>query len=161
MLAFILVILFIWGGHDALQHYKAEKYANKVVYNKDTSFFDFMFSNHPIITITSLVLIILIVIYAIISCFPGHKEQKYYNTSYSYVNETCNYHGCGDRRTEGSLYCYKHTCSVDGCYNQANGNTMFKYCDRHQRELTCAVDGCCADRYRDSIYCNMHYPDGK
>jgi len=75
--------------------------------------------------------------------------------------KTCAYDNCPDYVIEGSKYCYRHTCSVDGCYNQANENTMFKYCNKHQSELTCAVDGCHADRYRDSIYCNMHYPDGK
>jgi len=73
----------------------------------------------------------------------------------------CSRSGCSDRTKSGSNYCYRHTCSVDGCVNPANTNTMFEYCNSHQKSLTCSVDGCWADRYMDSIYCGMHYPDGK
>lgn len=51
MAAFVLVILFIWGGNEALQEYKAEKYAKKKVYGEDIGFFSFMISNHPFILI--------------------------------------------------------------------------------------------------------------
>lgn len=65
MAAIILLILFIWCGNEALQEYKAEKYANKAVYGFDTDFFDFMFSNHPVISIG----VILLIIILIASCF--------------------------------------------------------------------------------------------
>lgn len=88
MAIFILVILFICGGYEACQHYKAEKYANKVVHNKDTSFFDFMFSNHPIITITVIILIILIIASVIMSFTSVNKcprcGQTWYGDGYCF-----------------------------------------------------------------------------
>ncbi len=93
-------------------------------------------------------------------CFGCQAKQAQVKAGLDKKNH-CAYQSCPDYVTDGSKYCFRHTCYVDGCYNQANESTLFKYCDRHEKELTCAVDGCCADRYKDSIYCNMHYPDGK
>ena len=61
MAAIILLIMFIWCGHEALQAYKAEKYANKVVYGLDTGFFSFMISNHPLISIGAILLLIALI----------------------------------------------------------------------------------------------------
>lgn len=89
------------------------------------------------------------------------KEPTNTDEPYTYIGGKCSYQSCGDARTEGSKYCFTHTCYVDGCYNKSNTNTLFKYCNKHERELTCAVKGCCANRYMDSQYCGAHYPDGK
>ena len=61
MAAFILVILFVWGGHDAFQHYKAEKYAKKVVHGLDIDFFSFMLTNHPLIFIGGIFTLIIVI----------------------------------------------------------------------------------------------------
>lgn len=61
MAAFIIIILFIWGGYEAIQHYNAEKYAKKKVYGKNVNFFAFMFQNHPIISILGIFAIILLI----------------------------------------------------------------------------------------------------
>ena len=35
---FILIILFIWGGYEALKHYSAEKYAKEKVHGEKIGF---------------------------------------------------------------------------------------------------------------------------
>lgn len=57
---FILIILFIWGGYEALKHYSAEKYAKEKVHGEKIGFFGFMFSNHPLIFIGGAFLLIFI-----------------------------------------------------------------------------------------------------
>lgn len=58
----LLIIAAIIIIKEAFQEYRAEKYANRKVYNKDTDFFDFMFLNHPYIIIGGIVFIILCII---------------------------------------------------------------------------------------------------
>lgn len=67
MVAFILLILFIWGGYEALKHYDAEKYAKKKVYGENIGFFSFMISNHPLILVGGIFLLILIIAIGICS----------------------------------------------------------------------------------------------
>lgn len=61
MVAFILVILFFWGGYEALQHYKAEKYAKRKIYGEDIEFINFMLTNHPIIFIGGIFALIIVI----------------------------------------------------------------------------------------------------
>ena len=59
---FVLIVTAVWLFVDAIKGYKAEKYAQKTVFNRDISFFDFMCSHHPIMATCMILLIILIVI---------------------------------------------------------------------------------------------------
>ena len=67
MLAIILFGFFIISGYEALKHYDAEKYAKKRAYNQNISFIDFMFSNHPGVSIVTVILIIAIILAAVSS----------------------------------------------------------------------------------------------
>lgn len=58
----ILIVVVIWLFIDANKEYKAEKYAQKTVFNRDISYFSFMCSRHPIMAVCMIFLIILIVI---------------------------------------------------------------------------------------------------
>lgn len=71
----------------------------------------------------------------------------------------CEYSACGGNRADGSRYCSRHTCSEAGCYSQSNTSTMFRYCDKHEEELTCIEPECYAPKYRyaKSDYCKTHY----
>ena len=45
----LLIIVALWLMNDAMNGYKAARHAQKVVYNRDLSFIDYMVMNHPII----------------------------------------------------------------------------------------------------------------
>ncbi len=67
MAAFILVIVFILCGREALQHYKAEKYAMKVVHGVDIDFFGFMLEKHPLIFIGGIFAFIIVIAMCFVS----------------------------------------------------------------------------------------------
>lgn len=57
-----LAIVLIICAVEAIKEYKAEKYAQKKVCNKDVNFFDFMLGNHPFLLIGGIILIICFVV---------------------------------------------------------------------------------------------------
>lgn len=65
MAVFFIILLFIWGGYEAIQHYNAEKYARNKVYGEGLDFFGFMLSEHPIISIVVIILVIGFVLFAL------------------------------------------------------------------------------------------------
>lgn len=62
MLVLIIVVGFILCGYGAIQHYNSEKYAKRKVYGTNVNFFDFMFSNYPIISTAVVVFVILLIL---------------------------------------------------------------------------------------------------
>ena len=58
----LLIIVALWLINDAMNGYKAARHAQKVVYNRDLSFIDYMVMNHPIMTICIAILLLLAVI---------------------------------------------------------------------------------------------------
>lgn len=62
MLAIIIVVMLILLCREAFQHYNAEKYAQKVVYDRNINFFDFMLSEHPFLFIGGVIFLILVFI---------------------------------------------------------------------------------------------------
>ena len=88
--------------------------------------------------------------------YEGSHSGQYYSS-----RKTCAYSNCDSECVDGGSYCIRHTCTVSSCAKQATTNTLFKYCYTHEKELTCAVTGCHGNRYMTSIYCNLHYPNGK
>ena len=86
-----------------------------------------------------------------------HKDTDTIQSTAS--GNECVYSNCGGNRTTGSRFCSRHTCSSDGCYSQSNTSTMFRYCDKHEEELTCIEPECYAPKYEyaDSDYCKTHY----
>ena len=65
----ILIVVVIWLFVDAFKGYKAEKYAQKTVFNCDIYFFDFMCSHHPIVATCMILFFILIVIAIVLHLF--------------------------------------------------------------------------------------------
>ena len=59
---FLLIIVALWLLNDAMNGYKAERHAQKAVYNRDLSIIDYMVTNHPIMAICIALLILLAVI---------------------------------------------------------------------------------------------------
>ena len=90
MAVFCLLILSIACGCGIAKQFNSEKYANKVVHNKNTNFFGFIFDNHPVVAF----LIVLVVVFAIIAIFYGSSSAN-----------TCP--RCG-KTWHGEGYCY--TC---------------------------------------------------
>lgn len=58
----LLIIVALWLMNDAVNGYKAARYAQKAVYNWNLSFIDYMVMNHPIMTICIAILLLLAVI---------------------------------------------------------------------------------------------------
>ena len=58
----LFIIVALWLMNDAMTGYKAARHAQKVVYNRDLSFIDYMVMNHPIMTICIAILLLLAVI---------------------------------------------------------------------------------------------------
>lgn len=61
MAIFLIVIIGGWATYEAIQHYKAERYAQKMIHNIDIDFLSFMLSNHPLCLIWIVLAIILFI----------------------------------------------------------------------------------------------------
>lgn len=88
---------------------------------------------------------------------PTNSGNSYHPSS---IPTNCTYQNCPDNTMNGSKYCSRHTCKVDGC-NEKVHDPIIGYCSTHERSETCAESGCYRTRYRakDSIYCTIHYGD--
>lgn len=62
MVIFLIIVVGGWATNEALKHYKAEKYARKVVNNQDIHFLSFMLLYHPLSLLWIIVSIILVII---------------------------------------------------------------------------------------------------
>lgn len=65
-----------------------------------------------------------------------------------YNNSICSFSSCNNLCSQGSPYCYKHTCRYPGC----TFGTFSNYCDDHTCKYTFCNNGICDD----SEYCYEH-----
>ena len=77
------------------------------------------------------------------------------------ASHLCTYPSCNNEKYGLNDICFRHMCSEEGCFELATSNTMFTYCEYHEKELTCADPSCYQPKYfaRGSDYCQTHYDD--
>lgn len=88
------------------------------------------------------------------------EDTKIYNTE-TKASYLCTYPSCNNEKYGLNDICFRHMCSEDGCTSLGTANTMFTYCEYHEKELTCADPSCYQPKYfaRGSDYCQTHYDD--
>ncbi len=69
--------------------------------------------------------------------------------------DKCGYSGsCGEKKIEGSEYCIKHTCSVEGCVTPKQEDAV--YCYLHEKLYRCEYRNCTNMEISGHRFCSEH-----